>query len=456
MTNSERGSWQGRLGFILAAAGSAVGLGNLWKFPYLTYKHGGGGEGGGAGAFVFIYLAAVLLIGAPIMLAEILIGKRTGRNPVGAFKALKPGAWKLVGALGVTTGFILLSYYSVVAGWTVQYVIMTLTDELQRAVAAGATGKVFGDFVADPARQIGFHALFMGFTIAVILGGVSKGIERWTKVLMPLLLAILVVLLVRSLTLGKGVETLAFVFVPDFPSLTGGMVLEAVGQAFFSLSLGMGAIITYGSYMKQDAHIGTAGGSVVLLDTLVGLMASLIVFGAIFSAGMSMEGSGIGNLFTAVPVIFDALPGGSFLTILFYVLVMFAALTSTISLLETVSAYFIDERGLSRRKATTFAGGGIFLLGIPAALSFNLLSDKTIAGKTFFDLLDYFCSNISLPLGGLLVAVFVGWVLDREILLQEIDRPWLVAIWRFLLRFVAPVAIGAVMVTMILGTTEGG
>ena len=450
---TSRGSFAGRLGFVLAAAGSAVGLGNLWKFPYLTYRHGGGSEGSGAGAFVLIYLAAVLLIGAPVMLAEIFLGKKTGLNPVGAFRSLRPkGGWKFVGGLGVATGFVLLSYYSIVAGWTVQYVIYAVTGALSGD--ADTSGSLFTGFLASPSRQIGFHAAFMGMTIAVIVGGVSKGIERWTKMLMPVLLGILAVLTVRSLTLPGGSRALTFLFYPDFSAINRGLVLEAVGQAFFSLSLGMGAIITYGSYMKREERIGPAAVSVVLLDTLVALMASIIVFGSIFSFNLSMDSGGIGNLFTTIPVIFSKIPAGALLLIMFYLLIMFAALTSTVSLLETVSAYFIDELGMNRKKAAALSGGAIFALGIPSALSFNLMADATLGGRTFFDWMDYFCANISLPLGGLGVALFVGWALTQREVEGELGSEVLTKAWRFSLRYLAPVAILAVTLGMLFGGVD--
>jgi NSS family neurotransmitter:Na+ symporter len=451
MTGRERGSWTGRLGFVLAAAGSAVGLGNLWKFPYLTYRHGGGSEGAGAGAFVLVYLGAVLLIGLPVMAAEIWIGKRTGMSPVGAFKALRPRGWRWVGALGVATGFVLLSYYSVVAGWTLQYMLLAFAGQLNGDAAA--LGGQFTAFLADPGRQVGFHFVFMALTVAIIAGGVTKGIERASRVLMPALFAILLLLVARGLTLDGGGRALGFLFRPDLSALTGKAVLEAIGQAFFSLSLGMGAIITYGSYLGREQRIGGIAVRVVLLDTLVALMAAVIVFSAVFDQQLSLDSGGLGNLFTTIPMVFERLPGGVVLLPLFYVLVVFAALTSTISLLETVSAYFIDERGFSRRRAALLSGTAVFLLGIPSALSFNSLGHATLGGKTFFDWADFLCSNVSLPLGGLLVAVFVGWVLRHDEIEGELS-PGLQAAWRFLLRVVAPLAIGALMVAMLTGLVE--
>ncbi len=503
-----RGSWGSRLGFILAAAGSAVGLGNLWKFPYLTYRFGGAeaGEGRGAGGFVLIYLAAVFVVCVPVMVAEILIGRRGRRNPVGSFRALRPGSrWPWVGLLGVLGGALILSYYTVVAGWTLEYIGKAVLGDFSRfeqAVSeaevreaicreAGAEdeacaaayqaflerhdrieareralrekrlevypARLFRDFLASPWKQVGYLFVFMALTALVVLGGVSGGIERWNRILMPLLIGMLAVLVVRVATLPGAGRAVDFLFRPDPSLLSLEEVLWALGQAFFSLSLGMGALMTYGSYLSPKDRIGPAALAIAGIDTLIALAAAFVIFGAIFSYGLQMKGAGIGNLFTAIPVIFLHVPGGGPLTVLFYVLVAFAALTSTVSLLEVASAYLIDEMAMARRRAVLVAAAAIFALGIPCALSFNVLAGFQVFGRTVFDLFDYFCSNIALPVGGLLIALFVGWVLrdgERRAEVQEMP-PVLYAAWLGVVRFLAPAAILAVLVALLLGRVGG-
>jgi len=541
----DRGAWNSRLGFILAAAGSAVGLGNLWKFPYLTYKFGGGEHGAGAGGFVLIYLAAVLLLGLPVMIAEVMIGRRGRLNPVGSFRALRPSsAWKYAGFLGVITGFLILSYYAVVAGWAIEYMSKSITWEYadynaqvtdqavktrifneSKTGPAGVTflkdhgllkgntdnknireawaglekdkssgnllnlarntlfssfksqfhtpkmlkhamiekkmeiypAHLFNQFLANPVKQVGYFLLFMLLTVLVVIGGVSSGIERWNKVLMPLLLTMLLVLVGRVFTLNGGVHALRFLFYPDFSKVTFNTVLWAVGQAFFSLSLGMGALLTYGSYLPGDAKISKAAVAIISLDTFVALAAAFVIFGSIFTFGLTMSGSGIGNLFTAVPVIFLHMPGGRFLSIMFYSLVAFAALTSTVSLMEVAAAYLIDERGMQRKKAVLLAGSIIFAVGVPSALSFNILSHAKLFGLTFFGLVDFFSANIALPLGGIFIAIFVGWTLTAREKHEELfELPaWLYSVWNFLIRFIAPIAIFVVLIALLTGKVSG-
>lgn len=504
----ERESWGSRLGFVLAAAGSAVGLGNLWKFPYLTYRFGGaeGGEVRGAGGFVLIYIAAVFLVCVPVMVAEILIGRRGRSSPVGSFRVLRPGtAWPWVGFLGVLGGALILSYYIVVAGWTLEYIGKAVTGEFARfeetvsdaevrdAVCREAQAneascdeifqafldrsggpdsreiairekklelhpiRLFSEFLANPIKQVGYLFLFMVLTTLVVLGGVSGGIERWNRILMPLLLLLIGILIVRVSTLPGASKAADFLFRPDWSFLTIEEVLWALGQAFFSLSLGMGALLTYGSYLSPRARIGTSALAIAGIDTVVALSAAFVIFGTIFSYGLQMKGGGIGNLFTAIPVIFLHIPGGGPLTVLFYVLVAFAALTSTMSLLEVASAYLIDERRMPRRKAVIVAATAIFVLGVPCALSFNVLAELRVAGLTIFELLDYFCSNIALPVGGLLISVFVGWVLTNEERRAEVLElhPILYWAWVGVVRFLAPAAILTILVSLLLGQVSG-
>jgi len=457
----QRAQWSGRLGFVLAAAGSAIGLGNLWKFPYITFENHGG-------AFVLVYLAAIAIVGVPIMVAEILLGRRSQRNAVGAFRVLaqgKPGgrAWMGVGFLGVLTGFVILSYYSVIAGWTLRYIMMAVTGELGAlAHHPEALQSFFGAFLANPFQQILCHILFMGATVGVVYFGVGRGIERAARLLMPLLLAILIVLVVYSVFTPGFKQAVAFLFRPNFSELTAGGVLEALGHSFFTLSLGMGAMLTYGSYMRKRDSIPRAALTICALDTLIALMACIIMFSVIFSFDFEVTKSST-ILFTTIPVLFFQLPGGAIVSALFYLLVAFAALSSTISLLEVVSSYAIDELGWQRQRATLTMGAAILVFGVLSAISLggnatlsnvNLIGRPSTAGV--FGTLDYLASNWFLPVGGLFIALFAGWVVSREDSWAELEAGhgplgWVFLAWRFLIRFAAPAAVGAIIVSVILG-----
>ena len=453
-----RGQWSGKLGFILAAAGSAVGLGNLWKFPYITYENHGG-------AFVLVYIAAVAVVGLPIMMAEIVLGRRGGLNPVGTFRRLAEGhlggkAWQAVGFLGVAAGFIILSYYSVVAGWTLRYILMAITGKLGAlAQTPHALDGFFTAYVGDGGAQILGHGLFMAATMAAVVFGVKGGIERVATVLMPLLFLILLALTVYSATTEGFREAMHFLFNPDFEALTTTSLLEALGQAFFSLSLGMGAMLTYGSYMRKTDSIPFSAIQVSLLDTAVGVLACVIMFSIIFTYHMDVQASA-GILFTTLPAVFYQMPGGGLLAAGFYILVAFAALTSTISLLEVVSSYAIDELRWSRTQATLTMGTGIFVFGVLNALSFGAngaLSRINVFGKGtdgMFETLDFLSANWLLPVGGLLIAIFAGWVLSSRETWDEVRQGHeggerFYAGWRFLIRFVAPVAVGAIIFSVI-------
>jgi NSS family neurotransmitter:Na+ symporter len=453
----ERGQF-GHLGFAVAAAGSAVGLGNIWKFPYITYENHGG-------SFVLIYLAAVLLVGAPIMIAEIVIGRSTQKSPVGAFLRLGHPAWSAVGWLGISTGFIILSYYSVVAGWTVRYFIKCLGWSFHGFTQAdGATlGDQFSSFVSNGKLQVLYHGLFMAVTVGVVLFGVKKGIERATKTLMPALFVMLVILLINSARTPGFHEAIAFLFKPSSIGPDG--VLEAVGHSFFTLSLGMGAMITYGSYMSKDESIPKSAIAVCAADTLIALMACVIMFSIIFTVPAAERDTqfsqSLAILFTTLPKMFYSLPGGAVLSPIFYTLVAFAALTSTISLLEVVTSYFIDELNWPRRSATILVGVLIFSFGVLSALSqgsVGLLSEWTPLGdksQGVFDTLDYVASNWFLPVGGLFIAVFVGWFLTGAFTRKETEEGHgafaLHGLWRVVIRFVSPAAIGWVIYAVILG-----
>ncbi len=457
----ERAQWTGRLGFVLAASGSAIGLGNLWKFPYITYENNGG-------AFVLVYLAAIAVVGVPIMVAEVLLGRRSQKNPVGAFRVLaegKPGGrwWQAVGFLGVMTGFVILSYYSVVAGWTIRYILLAVSGKLAGlAHHPEALQSFFGEFLSSPYQQVFYHCLFMGATIGIVYFGVGRGIERAAKLLMPILLSILVMLVVYSFwTPGFG-EAMRFIFRPNFSELTAGGVLEALGHSFFTLSLGMGAMLTYGSYMRKRDSIPRAALTICAMDTMIAIMACIVMFSIIFSFDFEVTKSST-ILFTTLPVVFFQLPGGSAVSALFYVLVGFAALTSTISLLEVVSSYAIDELGWRRQRATLTMGAAILVFGTLSAVSLggnatlssiNFIGRPSTAGV--FGTLDYLASNWFLPVGGLFIALFTGWVLGRDESREELEKGngpigWAFPLWRFLIRIAAPIAVGAIIVSVILG-----
>ena len=456
-----RGQWSGRLGFILAATGSAIGLGNLWKFPYITHENNGG-------AFVLVYIACVALVGAPIMIAEILIGRKTQLSPVGAFRVMaegKPGGrlWQGVGFLGVLAGFTILSYYSVVAGWTIHYTWLALSGKLAELASDPAVlGAYFGgEFLASGPQQVLYHVLFMGLTIGAVYFGVKGGIERVATILMPLLFLILLVLVIYSSTTSGFGEALRFLFRPDFHTLTKGAILEALGHAFFTLSLGMGAMLTYGSYIGRDISVPRAALQISALDTLIALMACVIMFSIINTSHIEVAKSAT-ILFTTIPTVLVKLPGGGLLNGMFYLLIAFAALTSTISLLEVVSSYAIDEMRWNRRRATLTMGGAITVFGVlnalslgsvPALTSINFIGRQSTAGV--FGTMDYLASNWYLPVGGFLIAVFTGWVLSPRLTRSELEKghgpmksftPWLL-----LIRFVAPLAVGAIIVSVILG-----
>jgi NSS family neurotransmitter:Na+ symporter len=433
----ERDHWTSRFGFVLAAAGSAVGLGNIWKFPYITGVYGGG-------AFVLVYLGAIATVGIPILIAEILIGRRGRLNPVGSLRKLGGPWWSLVGWLGVATGFVILSYYSVVAGWTLEYAVKAAAGAFNERTTA-AIPEMFGAFLGDAYRQLFWHATFMALVIAIVVGGVAKGLERWNKILMPALLVILAVLLVSSLRSEGAGEGIAFMFRTDFHKLTGKAWLEALGHSFFTLSLGMGAMLTYGSYLSTKADVVRAAVTIGVLDTTIALAAGLVIFPVVFTFGLDPD-SGPGLIFKTLPVAFSQMVGGRLFAFLFFVLLAFAALSSAISLLEVVVAYFVDERGWSRPKATLGMGAVIFLLGVPSALSFNVMSTVHLYAKmSFFDSLDTLATNYMLPLGGLGIALVTGWRIARNHLEEEFRQGGAFRVWYPLVRYVAPLAVVVIL-----------
>ncbi len=439
---ADRGHWGSRAGFILAAAGSAIGLGNIWKFPYITGANGGG-------IFVLVYLVCVLFVGLPVMTAEILIGRATQKSPVGAMRLLagRRSPWTAFGWLGIASSFVILSYYSIVAAWALDYTYLSLTGKI---VGLGPEGvqSVFGRLYASPARNLFWHAIFMGLTIAVVLGGVARGVERWSRILMPTLLVMLLVLLIHSFTLSGFKQGFDFVFGLHTERFTAAGALEALGHAFFTLSLGMGSMLTYGSYLRRDDDIMAASITISALDTLIALVASLVLFPIIFSFGME-PGAGPGLVFISMPIALSQMPGGTFLSILFFGLLVFAALTSAISMLEVTTSYLIDERNWIRRRATLVSGALIALVGVPSALSGGTeifgSGFASVFGKNWFDSLDYLASNWMLPLGGLGISVFTAWRMNEALRHDDFLSGTKLAVfykgWLLLLKFVVPVAI---------------
>ena len=438
----QRSHWGSRVGFILAAAGAAVGLGNIWKFPYVTGENGGG-------IFVLVYLACVFLVGLPIMIAEILVGRTTQSSPVGAFKSLAGtrSPWVGMGWLGVVSAFILLSFYSVVAGWSLHYTWLSISGQFA-GLGPDNVASVFGSLHASVEANLFWHLIFMGLTIAVVFGGVSKGVERWSRILMPALLVMMLVLLGNSLTLDGFDKAVQFLFGFHQDKFTAAGALEALGHAFFSLSLGMGAMLTYGSYLRRQDDIVGASVTISALDTFIALVASLMLFPIIFSYGME-PAAGPGLVFISVPIALSQMPGTTFLATVFFALLVFAALTSAISMLEVATSYLIDQRGWQRQRAAVAAGLTTALVGLPSALSggTRLFGSgmEAMVGKNWFDSLDYLVTNWMLPLGGLGMALFTAWRMNQRLRQKEFlagsRLRGFYQGWLFLLKYPVPVAI---------------
>ncbi|AAU91278.1 sodium-dependent transporter family protein [Methylococcus capsulatus str. Bath] len=434
--------WSSRLAFVLAASGSAIGLGNIWKFPYLTGEHGGG-------AFVLVYLLCVAAIGIPIMIAETLLGRRGRQSPINAMRSLAEAAkvnpaWQYAGWLGVISGFLILSYYSVIAGWALAYVFK-MNSALFSHITPETAARYFDEFRTDPQIQVIWHTLFMVATVAIVSRGVNGGLEKGTRYLMPALAVMLVVLVLYAVgTEGLG-RAVAFLFLPDFSRLSGESVLTAMGQAFFSLGLGMGSIMVYGSYLPSHVSIARSTIVVAAADTAVALFAGLAIFPIVFSNHLE-PGMGPGLIFQTLPIAFGAMPGGSFFGALFFVLVFFAALTSSIAMIEPAVAWLTENRGLSREAASAWSGLACWGLGLGTLLSFSSWSDVRLFGRNLFELLDFLTADVMLPIGGFLVAVFAGWVLSRRDTEEELEMADSRAYeaWRFLVRYVAPSGMGII------------
>jgi NSS family neurotransmitter:Na+ symporter len=431
---SNRGQWASNIGFILAAAGSAVGLGNIWKFPYLAGANGGG-------AFVVIYLAMVVIIGFVIMLGEMAIGRNTHLSAVGAYKKLSE-KWAFIGFIGVIVGFCILSFYSVIGGWVLNYIYKYLTG----GIVGSEAGVYFSGFISGTTEPIVWHLLFMILTCVIVLKGIAGGIEKASKFMMPALFILLIVVALRSVTLDGAMEGIKFFLKPDFSKVTIGTVMAALGQAFFSLSLGMGAIITYGSYLGKTENLEKNAIIIPAIDTAVAILAGFAVLPAVFAFGFE-PGVGPSLMFITLPSVFDSMPFGQFFGILFFILILFAALTSAIALLEVVVSFIIDNFKIGRKKATIIISIIIFIIGIPCSLANGpVMGDFLIFGYNFFDFMSFLAESVLMPLGGLLMCIFIGYVWGVDNISNEIScngkyrfrsKPFFV----IMIKYVAPVLI---------------
>lgn len=438
-----REQWSSRVGFILAAVGSAVGLGNVWRFPYITGKYGGA-------AFVLVYLLAVVLLGIPLMLTEFALGRNTQRNATGALRKLAPGTpWWLLGMSSVTVGVLVLSFYASVTGWTLAYVVRSVAGTYS-GLTPEQVGAAFGRFLNSSAEVIFWQFLVMVLTVYVVAKGVKSGIETACKYMMPALVIMELALVVRSLTLPGAAKGLEFYLKPDFRKLSGAAVLAAVGQCFFSLNVGAGQCLIYGSYLPRGESLLGSSLWIAAGETLVALLAGLIIFPAVFAFGLS-PGEGPGLTFVTLPNVFNHMPAGGFFAALFYLFLFFAAFTSTIALLEITVGYVVDEWKWSRAKAALAAGIFIFLLGVPSSLSFGPWEGvKIFFGRNFFEFIDFLVSNLLLPIGGILYSVFAAWVWGVKPALEEINAgtgPKVGAWWTLCSRFVVPIIVFIVMLS---------
>ena len=440
-----QGAWIGKWTFILAATGSAVGLGNIWGFPYKAGTNGGG-------AFVLIYLLCILMIGIPIMISEIIIGRRSGNSPINAMKKTaiasnSSSVWQFVGWSGITAGILILSFYSVIAGICMNYIFIS-------AFSSGEISSTdqFSDVISSPLNLIFWHTLFMFLTALIVSAGVKDGIGRMVKILMPMLGFLMIFMVIYSMINGNFSQAMSFLFAPDFSSITSETLLQAMGQAFFSLSLGMGSIMAYGAYMPKDQKVINTSFTVGSLDTLIAMLAGLAIFPIIFAFNLEPN-SGPGLVFISMLSAFNQMQFGQIIGPLFFILLSIAALSSSISLLEPGVAYLAEEDILSRKKSAQVISFFIWILGIGSALSFNIWSDfKLISDKNFLDSMDFIANQILLPLGGMFIAIFVGWFMKLSFIKDELGATTKIVflLWRFFIRFIAPVCVASIFLSQIL------
>ena len=428
--------------FILAATGSAVGLGNIWKFPYITGENGGG-------TFVLVYLVCIALIGVPIMMAEIMLGRRGRQSPINTMKMLAKDEnrnknWVWLGWMGMVAGFLILSYYSVIAGWAMSYVFRTASGVFVGATADGVN-TIFGDLVSSPEKLLAWHTIFMVITTVVVARGVKNGLEVAVRYLMPSLFVLLLMVVAYAMTTGHFMEGVRFMFTPGEISQEG--VLIAMGHAFFTLSLGLGAIMVYGSYLPKEISIAKATMFIAAADTAVALLAGLAIFPIVFANGLE-PGAGPGLIFKTLPIAFGQMEAGTLVGTSFFILLSFAAWTSAISLIEPAAAWLVENKNMNRLQAAVWVGITTWFIGLGTVFSFNIWSDKTwsipylFKDFSFFDTLDYLTSNIMLPLGGLFIAIFAGWLIRDSSSREELNtEDWIYKLWQILLRFVTPIAV---------------
>lgn len=441
MTHTKRATFGSKIGVILATVGCAVGLGNIWRFPYML------GENGGA-AFLLVYISCILFLGIPVMITEFFIGRYSRKNAAGAFKVMAPGTkWSVIGYNGVAAAFLILGYYAVVSGWTLEYIVQAFSGSLEGKNATDFADE-FTAFSTGVFRPILWTVVFIALTHIIIISGVKEGIERASKVMMPVLFLILIALCVRSATLPGASEGLSFLFNPDFSKINSSVVLSAMGQAFFSLSIGMGCLITYASYFGKQTNLQTTALQVTILDTLVAVLAGVMIFPAVFSFGIEPT-TGPELVFITLPNVFEQLPFGNIWSFVFFVLLALAALTSTISLHEVSTAYVHEEYHVSRKKAAIIVSVGVTIVGILCSLSMGVLSSYTLFGLNFFNLLDFVTAKIMLPLGGMMICIFTAKRVDKLLLKEEVTnhgtiRFYFFSTYVFFVKYIAPIAIGLI------------
>jgi neurotransmitter:Na+ symporter, NSS family len=445
---SLHGQWSSRLVFILAVTGSAVGLGNFWRFPYIAGENGGG-------AFVLVYLVCVFAIAVPIMISELVLGRRGRRNPVTTMQILgdeEAGhpAWRYAGVVGVFAGLLILSFYSVIAGWALAYVAKAARGAFAGLDAASVT-HLFREHTADWRVLAGWHTLFMVMAVGVVARGLERGLERAVQVIMPALVLFILVLLGFALQSGHFMEGAIFVLRPDFEALTPSGALIALGHAFFTLSLGMGVLMAYGAYLPQDTSIASTSLIVALADTAVALLAALVVFPIAFAYGLD-PAEGPGLAFETLPLAFAEMRGGAVVATIFFALLAMAAWTSAIGLLEPAVAWLTETRGMRRTRAAALVGAAVWLVGFLTLASFNVAQDVRFWRGTLYANIDYLATSILLPVSGLAITLFAGWVMCQNSSAQELDEmpPFLYGCWRFLTRFVAPAGVALLFANVVV------
>jgi NSS family neurotransmitter:Na+ symporter len=439
------GTWTSRWTFIMAATGSAVGLGNMWKFPYVAGSNGGG-------AFVLIYIGCILLIGVPVMMSEVFIGRNGRQSTINSMNEVVAHSnanslWRSVGWIGVLAGLLILSFYAVIAGWALDYIFLISSGELQ-GINGESAAAAFSTLLSDPGRLIFWQSIFMGLCVAVVVGGVKKGLGIAVETLMPLLFIMLLMLLGFAIFKGNFSAAVNFLFSFDLEALTWRGVLEAMGQAFFTLSIGMGAIMAYGAYMPQNANIGKTILIVAFFDSSVAIISGLIIFSIVFATSGIEPSAGPGLMFISLPVAFGSMPGGLLIGAVFFVLVSIAAWSSAISLLEPCVAWLMEAKHIGRAKANLIIAGTAWILGLGSVFSFNIWAEYKVAGFTFFDFLDFLTANIMLPISGLLITLFVGYIIKRDVIDFEMQgtSARVMQVWELTIKYIAPFAIALVFI----------